>query len=83
MFKRTPRSSSPMSFNDNRSHEHDPVKFPLLSKFKDNDFLLQTGNSTRSLLEPIYKMGETSITNDNNKIDDHSDNRNKNEDVSR
>ena len=82
MFKGTPRSSSPISFNDDGSHGVEPAKYPLLSKFKDKDFLCQTGDSTRSLLEPIYKMDESSIANDDDKLD-HSSIGNKNEDVSR
>ena len=82
MFKGTPRSSSPISYNDDRSHGDERAKYPLLSKFKDNDILCQTGDSTRSLLEPIYKMDESSIVNDDNRLDCSSI-ENKSEDVSR
>ena len=80
MFKGTPISSSPINFNGERSCKDVPVGFPFIPSI-DNEFLFQTGDSTRSLLEPIHNMNNKSNANS---IDmSYLSNEDKNERISR
>jgi hypothetical protein len=54
MFQNLPRSSSPISKDQNKTFVKD---FPPGLSFP-GDFLDETGDSTRSLLAPIYNNNE-------------------------
>lgn len=73
MSEITPRSSSPINFEKFQRDKPIPIGFSFLSSSKDNydDLLQQTGDSTRSLLNPtINKTNEYPHVHDNDILQD-------------